>query len=147
MKLIYVLFFFIGIASYGQNDISPNDILGFACSESARNTNSVLTVEKLISEKNIFKLRNSLYSDQILIAYLSGAILKDLEFKNKILLSKDENMQILKILSSNKIISICHTCLLHKRTKIYSVENNQVDEEFSEYFKNWRTKMVDSLIY
>ncbi len=101
----------ISFHSVAQDNVDIKKMVGFACYYSGEPTKSVIKVTKLLQNSNYNKISSLLTSRNSGEKFLAVIILQKLSEVKKYELNQEERSLILKLKSSDELVSVCYGCI------------------------------------
>lgn len=125
MKFFFLVFFLLSSKVFLAQETENNSIsFEIGCGWSGITSPEIFTSQELIQSKKYVLIKKRLFSGDWETAILSAISLCELERRNILFLSAEEQDQIIKISNSEREYSVCYTCTEHFQGTIKQLLTN-----------------------
>lgn len=123
---LFLLLLLYPIASFSQDEIDENKMVGFACFYEGRETKVVTKVGRLLKQKKYSKIKDLLKSQNTAEQYLAVICIERLSAIEKVTITNDERLLIEQIRSSSELVATCSGCFPHPGAALKDVFNSEI---------------------
>ncbi len=114
-----------------QNKERPTIEIQISCGFAAVTSINISNYQGLIRSKNYSAIKSNLFNENKFNKLLSAIALKELQLKNRITLTTEEQLQMKAIAKLNTRYSLCFTCTSHYEGKINDLFNKKDNAAYS----------------